>query len=63
MLVVCFTLQNSLAFDTQAVIFLFTSVPALIALALAVYAPGLGRRLLAPAKRTLAPPAPAAATS
>ena len=63
MLVACFTLQNSLAFDTQAVIFLFTSAAALVALALAVYAPELGQRLLAPARRTLALPPPAAATS
>jgi hypothetical protein len=60
MLVTCFTLQNSLAFDTQAAIFLITSVPSLIALCLALYAPGLGQRLLAPAKRALVQPAPAA---
>jgi hypothetical protein len=60
MLVTCFTLQNSLAFDSQAVIFLLTSVPALIALGFALYAPGLGQRLLAPARRALVPPAPAA---
>jgi hypothetical protein len=62
MLVTCFTLQNSLAFDTQAVIFLLTSVPSLIALVLALYAPGLGQRLLAPAMRGLVPPAPATAS-
>jgi hypothetical protein len=57
MLVTCFTLQNSLAFDTQAVVFLLISAPALIALLVALYAPGLGQRLLAPAKRVLLVPA------
>jgi hypothetical protein len=62
-LVACLTLQNSLAFDTQAAIFLITSMSALIALVLALYAPGLGQRLLAPAKRALVPPASAAVSA
>ncbi len=63
MLVTCFTLQNSLAFDTQAAIFLLTGLPALIALVLALYAPGLGERLLAPARRALLAPAVGEATA
>lgn len=61
--VVALTLQNRLPFDTQAAIFLAVSVPSFIALAVAVYAPAAGQRLIARSRRTLAPPAPAAASS
>lgn len=62
-LAVSFTLQNSLPFDSQAAVFLAVGGPSLIALAVAVYAPGLGHRLLARARRAAAAPAAAAAAS
>ncbi|HEY2316693.1 MAG TPA: hypothetical protein VGH67_00215 [Solirubrobacteraceae bacterium] len=61
--VVAWTLQNHFAFDTQAAVFLVVSVPSLIALAVAVYAPNVGQRALAFSRRVMAPPAPAAASS
>jgi hypothetical protein len=60
---VAFTLQNSFAFDTQAALFLAVGLPSLIALAVAVYAPDVGRRILARPRRTLAAPSPVAASN
>jgi hypothetical protein len=60
---VAWTLQNHFAFDTQAAVFLAVGVPSLIALAVGVYAPNVGQRVLAASRRGLAPPAAAAASS
>src|SRR5205807_4226683 len=49
-LAVAFTLQNSLAFDTQAALFLAVGLPALAVLIARVYAPGVAWRLCAAAK-------------
>jgi len=61
--VAAWTLQNHFAFDTQAAVFLVVSVPSLLALAVAVYAPDAGRRILAVSRRVAAPPEPAPASS
>ncbi|MGZ4299205.1 MAG: hypothetical protein ACXVVK_19380 [Solirubrobacteraceae bacterium] len=62
-LVTALTMQNSLPFDTQGAIFLAVSVPAITALGVAVYAPGVGQRLIWRVRRALEPPAPAPAPS